>query len=82
MINKAVSSTIELESYVMKLNTPQNSSSVSQVSTGETPVAESIQAVQRDLVETMQKLVEKVEKLKLDASQHIYQPPRHGRGPP
>ena len=37
-------------------------------------LVESIQAVQRDLVGTMQKLAEKVEKLELDASQRRYQP--------
>ena len=44
-------------------------------------MVESIQAVQRDLVGTMQKLAEKVEKLELDldASQRRYQPPRRGR---
>ena len=80
-INEAVSSTIELEFYLMKTHT-WNSSSVSHVSTDVKPAAESIQAVQRDLVGTMQKLVERVEKLELDASQHRYQPPRRTRGPP
>ena len=52
----------------MKSHT-RNSSSVFHVSTDKEPAAESIQAVQQDLVGTMQKLVERVEKFELDASQ-------------
>jgi len=45
-----------------------NSSSVSHMSTDAEPAPESIQAVQRDLVGTMQKLAEREEKLELNIS--------------
>ena len=79
-INEAVSSTIELESYLTKPNTRRNSSSVSHVLTDEKPVVESIQAVQRDLVGTMQKLAEKLEldDLSVDTSPLGVEEDRHG----
>jgi len=81
-INEAVSSTIELESYLMK-PAHRNSSSVSHAPTDEQLMTESVRAVQQDLVGVMQKLVERVEKLELGASQQRrYQPPKRERGSP
>ena len=80
-LNKTVSSTIELESYLMKSHI-WNSSSVFHVSTDKESTAESIQAVQQDLVGTMQRLAERVEKFELDASQYRYRLPRCTRGLP
>ena len=56
-VHEAVSSTLELESYLAK---PQ-SRSISHTDSQKEPVVESIQAVQRDMMGTMQKLVEWME---------------------
>lgn len=81
---QAVSSTLELESYLAK---PQ-SRSVSHIDSQKEPVVESIQAVQRDMTGTMQKLVEQMEKLEAAANQQGFptmqrvdrnMPSNHGR---
>lgn len=64
---QAVSSTIELESFLSKPH--GQSGSVSHVTTPDEPAVESIHAVQRDMVGAMQKLVEWVEKLEVAAQQ-------------
>ena len=67
-VHKAVSSTLELELYLAK---PQ-SRSVSHIDSQKEPVVESIQAVQRDMMGTMQKLVEQMEKLEAVATQQRF----------
>ena len=83
-VNEAVSSTIELESYLSK-TLPKNNS-VSHVTDEEDQVVGSVQSVQEGLLKTMQKLVERVEKLEMTVpAQHRGfnpQPPRRGRGAP
>ena len=82
---EAVSSTPKLESYQVK---PQ-SRSVSHHDLQKEPVVESIQAVQRDMMGTMQKLVEQMEKLEAAATQQRFptmqrvgrsMPSNYGRG--
>ena len=80
-VHEAVSSTLELESYLSK----PRSESVSHVASPDEPPVESIQAVQRDMIGAMQKLVERVEKLEVAAKQRhpgqgVDRPPRRGRG--
>ena len=83
-MHEAVSSTLELESYLAK----PRSGSVSHVAVPDEPPVESIQAVQRDMIGTMQKLVERVEKLEVATKQRypviqgrgVDMPPRRGRG--
>ena len=58
-MHEAVSSTLKLESYLAK----PRSGSVSHVAVPDEPPVESIQAVQKDKIGAMQKLVERVEKL-------------------
>ena len=60
-----MSSTFELESYLAK----SQSESVSHVALPDELAVESIQAVQRDVIGAMQKLVEQVEKLEVAAKQ-------------
>ena len=62
-VNEAVSSTIELESYQSK--TLPKSNSVSHITDEEDPVVRNVQSVQEGLLKTMQKLVERVEKLEM-----------------
>ena len=62
-VNEAVSSTVELESYLSK-TLPKNNS-VSHVTDEEDQVVGSVQSVQEGLLKTMQKLVERVEKLEM-----------------
>ena len=83
-MHEAVSSTLELESYLAK----PRSGSVSNVAVPDEPPVESIQAVQRDMIGAMQKLVERVEKLEVATKQQypvvqgwgVDMPPRRGRG--
>ena len=83
-LHEAVSSTLELESYLAK----PRSGSVSHVAVPDEPPVESIQAVQRDMIGTMQKLVERVEKLEVATKQRypvvqrrgMDMPPRQGKG--
>ena len=67
-VHQAVSSTLELESYLAK---PQ-SRSVFHIDLQKEPVVESIQAVQRDIMGTMQKLVERMQKLEAAATQQRF----------
>ena len=60
-----MSLTLKLESYLAKLQ----SESVSHVALLNELAVESIQAVQRDMIGAMQKLVEQVEKLEVAAKQ-------------
>ena len=55
-VNEAVSSTIELESYLSKASLKSNS--VSHITPEEDPVVANVQSVQDGLLRTMQKLVE------------------------
>ena len=82
---EAFSSTPKLESYQVK---PQ-SRSVSHHDSQKEPVVESIQAVQRDMMGTMQKLVEQMENLEAAATQQRFptmqrvgrsMPSNYGRG--
>ena len=66
-VNEAVSSTIELESYLSK-EPSKGSSVVSHVTPEEDPVVGGVQPVQEGLLSTMQKLVERVEKLEMTIS--------------
>ena len=83
-VHEAVSSTLELESYLAK----SQSGSVSHVTVPDEPQIESIQAVQRDMIGAMQKLVERVEKLEVATKQRypvvqgrgVDMPPRRGKG--
>ena len=79
--DEAVSSTLELESY---LAAKPRSESISHVTVTDEPPAESIQAVQRDMIGAMQKLVERVEKLEVATKQRypIGQGPRRGMDMP
>ena len=74
-VNEAVSSTIELESYLFKAPSKSNSV-VSHVTPEEDPVVGNVQPVQEGLLRTMQKLVERVEKLETTMS-----PQRRGFNP-
>ena len=65
-VHGAVSLTLELESY---LAAKPCSESISHVTVTDEPLAESIQAVQRDMIGAMQKLVERVEKLEVATKQ-------------
>ena len=80
-VHEAVSSTLELESY---LAAKPRSESISHVTVTDEPPAESIQAVQRDMIGAMQKLVERVEKLEMATKQRypIGQGPRRGMDVP
>ena len=84
-VNEAVSSTIELESYLSKAPSKSNSV-VSHVTPEEDPVVGNVPPVQEGLLRTMQKLVERVEKLETTMSPQRQgfnpQPPRRGRGTP
>ena len=84
-VYETFSSTLELESYLAK---PQPRS-VSHIDSQKEPVVESIQAVQRDIMGTMQKLVERMEKLEAAATQQRFptmqrvggsMPSNYGRG--
>ena len=77
-VHEAVSSTLELESY---LTAKPCSESIFHVTVTDEPPAESIQAVQRDMIGAIQKLVERVEKLEVATKQRypIGQGPRKGR---
>ena len=87
-MHEAVSSTLELESYLAKPRSGSISHEVSHVAVPDEPPVESIQAVQRDMIGTMQKLVERVEKLEVATKQRypvvqgrgVDMPPRRGRG--
>ena len=87
-MHEAVSSTLELESYLAKPQSGSVSHEVSHVAVPDEPPVESIQAVQRDMIGTMQKLVERVEKLEVATKQQypvvqgwgMDMPPRRGRG--
>ena len=87
-MHEAVSSTLKLESYLAKPRSGSVSHEVSHVAVPDEPPVESIQAVQRDMIGTMQKLVEWVEKLKVATKQRypvvqgrgVDMPPRRGRG--
>ena len=82
-VNEAVSSTIELESYLSK-GPSKGSSVVSHVTPEEDPVVGGVQPVQEGLLRTMQKLVERVEKLEMTISPGHQgfspQTPQRGRG--
>ena len=67
-VHEAVSSTLELESYLAK---PQ-SRSVFHIDLQKEPVVESIQAVKRDIMGTMEKLVERMQKLEAAATQQRF----------
>ena len=67
-VHEAVSLTLELELYLAK---PQ-SKSVSHIDLQKEPVVESIQAVQRDMMGTIQKLVKRMEKLEAAATQQRF----------
>ena len=79
-----MSSTFELESYLAK----SRSESVSHVALPDELAVEGIQAIQRDVIGAMQKLVEQVEKLEVAAKQRypilqgqdIDMPPQQGSG--
>ena len=73
-VHEAVSSILELESYLAK----PRSESVSHVAVPDEPPVESIQAVQRDMIGAMQKLVKRVEKLEAATKQRY--PVVQGRG--
>ena len=64
-VHEAVNSALELEAK------PQ-SRSVSHIDSQKEPVVENIQAVQRDMMGTMQKLVERMEKLETAATQQRF----------
>ena len=82
-MHEAVSSTLKLESYLAK----SRLGSISYVTVPDEPQVESIQAVQRDMIGDMQKLVERVEKLEVATKQRypvvqgrgVDMPPRQGR---
>ena len=65
-VHEAVSSTLELESY---LATKPRSEGISHVTVTNEPAVESVEAVQRDMTGAMQKQVERVEKLKVATKQ-------------
>ena len=67
-VHEAVSSTLKLELYLAK---PQ-SRSVSHIDSQKESVVESIQAMQRDMIGTMQKPVERMEKLEAAATQQRF----------
>ena len=84
-VNEAVSSTIELESYLSKAPSKSNSV-VSHVTPEEDTAVGNVQPVQEGLLRTMQKLVERVEKLEMMMPPQWRdfnpQPPHRGRGKP
>ena len=80
-VHEAISSTLELES---QLAAKPHLESISHVTVTDEPPAENIQAVQRDMIGAMEKLVEWVEKLEVATKQRypIGQGPRRGMDVP
>ena len=76
-IHEAVSSTIELESYLLK-SAGSNVMQVTQKDSEEQAAVAVIQSTQKGLMETMQKLVERVEQLELTSQMNSgFQPNQH-----
>ena len=84
-VHEAVSLTVELKSY---LATKPYSEGVSHITVADEPPVESVQAVQRDMIGVMQKLVERVGKLEVATKQRypigqiqdVDMPLQQGRG--